>query len=114
MDIFQREWPIHGCDGMFLGNIVHTYSDEDCRSLLQTAARYLVPGGRIWLHEVLWNDNKDGPLIAALWNGTLRRFTPGRQRTRAELASLLGQSGFSGALVTATSGGFSLVEATKP
>jgi len=113
MDMFRAPWPIAACDGMFLGNILHTYGDDGCRFLLEEAARRLAPDGRIWLHEVLWNDNKDGPLTTALWNATLRRFTPGRQRTGAELAELLERSGFVDAQITGTAGGFSLVEARR-
>jgi SAM-dependent methyltransferase len=111
MDMFRTPWPIAACDGIFLGNILHTYADDGCSLLLQEAARHLAPDGRIWVHEVLWNDNKDGPLTTALWNGTLRRFTEGRQRTGAEIIALLGRSGFVDAQITATAGGFSLVEA---
>jgi hypothetical protein len=114
MDMFRTPWPISECDGVFLGNIVHTYDDEGVRFILKESLERLVPGGRVYVHEVLWNENKDGPLIAALWNGTLRRFTNGRQRTGSELENLLSECGFGDLFITPTAGGFSIVEGKKP
>jgi hypothetical protein len=113
MDLFRTPWPFAECDGIFLGNIVHTYDDDGCRFILKQCRERLVPGGRVFVHEVLWNDDKVGPLIAALWNGTLRRFTSGRQRTGVELTALLSECGFVDSHITLTAGGFSIVEGRK-
>jgi hypothetical protein len=92
---------MHGCD------------DNECRVLLREAFDGLPPGGRVLIHEALWNANKDGPLFTALFNFSLAASSGGGQRTRAEFDVLLTEAGFKNIRVTPTAGGFSLISATK-
>lgn len=113
MNALQFPWPIPRCDGVFIGNFLHGFGDDLCRRLCTEALRHLEPGGKIWLHEMVWNPNKDGPLITALWNAAIRN-GPGRQRTPRELTSLLESAGFVKPYVIHTAGVFALVAARKP
>ena len=111
-DVHQRPWPLPECDGILFGNFMHSCADDECRVLLRESFEHLLPGGRVLLHEMLWNEQKDGPLVTALWNFWMISVSAGRQRTAAELAALLSETGFSDVAVVPTAGCFSLVTAT--
>ena len=113
MNAFDYPWRIPACDGIFIGNFLHGFGDDTCRRLCEEAFRHLEPGGKIWIHEMIWNANKDGPLFTALWNAVIRN-GPGRQRTAAELAALLEHAGFVDSYVVPTVSAFALIAAKKP
>jgi ubiquinone/menaquinone biosynthesis C-methylase UbiE len=106
-------WPVEGCDGVLFGNIFHFCDDEECLHLLAESHRILPPGGRVFVHEMLWNDRRDGPVATALWNFWMATISGGRQRTRAELHAMLSRSGFSPAGEERTSAGFTLAVADR-
>lgn len=112
-DIHKTPWPIQDCDAILFANILHFCADDECHNLLQECYRLLPPGGRVILHEMLWNEEKDGPLVTAYWNFWLISVSAGRQRTRSEFADLLSAAGFSAPIVEETRGGFSLVVSRK-
>lgn len=113
-NVFDTPWRLQQCDGIAFGNFMHACEDDECRLLLKETFDTLAPRGRVFIHEVLWNDRKDGPWVAASWNFWLASFTGGRQRTRDEFQSLLLEAGFSDVQVVPTAGYFSLIVATKP
>jgi hypothetical protein len=113
MSALEYPWPIPACDGVFMGNFLHGFSDEICRAVCEEAFRRLTPGGKLWVHEMIWNDNKDGPLITALWNAAMRN-GPGRQRTFREIATILQAAGFVDPYLVPTAGAFALIVGQKP
>jgi ubiquinone/menaquinone biosynthesis C-methylase UbiE len=113
-DAFSAPWPVPGCDGVFIGNFLHGFDDAACIKVCREAYRHLCSGGTIWLHEIVWNDNRDGPMITALLNASMRTGGSGRQRTCQELAEILESAGFVSPRVVPTSGAFALVAARKP
>lgn len=112
-NVYHLPWPVKDCDGILFGNFLHWCSDDECRILLKECFRILPVGGRLFIHEMLWNDNKDGPLVTALWNFWLVAISAGGQRTRGEFARLLAETGFDLSQQIATRGGFSLLVAHK-
>jgi hypothetical protein len=115
MDIFRDEWNFGQCDGIVFGNFYHATDDDGCRFLTAKSFETLAPRGRIWLHEVLFNENRDGPLVAALWNANMAvRRKGAKQRTASELKTFLDEAGFENFSVRQTAGGFSLVGGSKP
>jgi len=112
MDVFSEAWQFAPCDGMLFGNFFHVFPEAPCRVLAQRCFDGLVQGGKILLHEVLFNEGKTGPLIAALWNANMH-VIGGRQRTATEFFTILHDAGFSDLLVTPTASRFSLVEGRK-
>lgn len=115
MDMFRDEWRFGDCDGVFFGNVLHGTDDVGCELLARKAFAALTNGGRIWIHEVLFKEDRTGPLVAALWNANMIARRPGaRQRTGAELSSILRCAGFESCHMVPTAGHFSLVAATKP
>jgi 3-hydroxy-5-methyl-1-naphthoate 3-O-methyltransferase len=114
MNAFEFPWKLPECDGMFIGNFLHGFEDETCQRICRESFDRLAPGGRVWLHEMIWNDNRDGPLMTALWHAAMRSGGAGRQRTRQELATLLSNAGYSDIRSTPTSGPYALVSGHKP
>ncbi|MFM7142553.1 MAG: methyltransferase, partial [Alphaproteobacteria bacterium] len=113
-DVYHpNPWPLHPCDGILFGNFLHTADDDECRFLLRRSFETLEPGGRILLHEMLWNERRDGPRLTALWNFWMIANSAGRQRTLGEFRALLEETGFVDVDMTPTAGCFSLVTATK-
>ncbi len=112
-DITTSPWKVPPCDGAFIGNILCAFDDSTCVAICREAYEHLEPGGKIFIHEILWNDEKTGPLLTAVWNAAMR-VGGGRQRTARELTSMLGKCGFADPYVVPTAGGFSLVTARKP
>jgi acetylserotonin N-methyltransferase len=113
MNALEYPWPIPACDGIFMGNFLRGFGESTCRELCEEAHRHLLPGGKIWIHEMIWNENKDGPLITALWNASMRQGL-GQQRTFQEIATILESAGFADPYVVPTAGAFSLVAGCKP
>ena len=54
-------------DFIFLSNVVHQYSMDQNRKLLQIAAAALAPGGRICIKDFLLNDDRTTPAWSALF-----------------------------------------------
>ena len=113
-DIFTDEWDFGKCDCVFFGNFFHCNDDEACQFLCTKSFETLSENGKIWVHEVLLNEGRDGPLIAALWNAIMVARNPkAGQRTATELFRIMKRSGFENFCCRPTVGGFSLLESSK-
>lgn len=98
----------------FFGDIFHDWNQEQCLDLAQRSYASLLPGGCIFLHEMLWNDAKEGPLISALYSLCMVRATDaGRQYSAQELRAILHMAGFVDVSVLNLSGYYSLITARK-
>ncbi len=114
VNMFTQAWPT-GHDAHFLSNILHDWSDETCRLLVQRSFDALPAGGRIVLHEMLMNDDGCGPLPAAAFSILMLLGTRGRQYTLAELRAFLEPAGFTAVEAFTTGGGYySLIVGRKP
>lgn len=112
-DMFAHAWP-HGCDVVFLSDILHDWGETECVELAARSYASLSPGGRIVIHELLWNDRKDGPLVAALYSLCMVRATAaGRQYSFAELKKILHAAGFERPTIQRLPGYYSLIVASK-
>jgi hypothetical protein len=113
-NVHEQPWPLQNIDAVLFGNFLHFCDDDECTTLLRASARCLPPRGRLFIHEMLWNNRKDGPLPTALWNFWLTSVSAGRQRTFVELAALIQSAGFDDVKLHSTAGCFSLVTASRP
>ena len=113
MNVLEYPWRIPACDGVFIGNFLHGFRDDVCRRVCEEAFRNLAPGGKLWIHEMIWNENKDGPVFTALMNAAMRK-GPGLQRTAQEIVAILESAGFVDPYVVPTSGVFALIVGRKP
>ena len=113
VDMFRQPWP-QGYDAVFFSNVFHDWSFRTCAELAAKAFAILPPGGRIYLHEMLLDDDHTGPLAAATFSLVMFIGTQGQQFTFAELRDLLHGAGFSGIRVDATFAYHSVVSGIKP
>jgi predicted O-methyltransferase YrrM len=111
-NMFKDPWP-SGYDGVFFSNVFHDWDKELCLVLSQRSFECLPPGGRIYIHEILLDDSKTNPLVAASFSIELLLMTKGRQYSAAELDELLKECGFEDVTVVHTYGYYSLVSAQK-
>jgi len=113
VDMFHDPWP-KGYDAIFFSNIYHDWDRKRCEFLTKQSFDALPAGGRIYLHEMLLNDTKDGPGTASLFSMNMCFFTEGKQFSGGELKTMLEAVGFRDVLITHTYSYYSLVSARKP
>jgi len=111
-DLWKGEFP--ESDIHFYSQIFHDWPDEKCQFLADKSFKYLKSGGRIIVHEVLYNDDKNGPFVAAAASVGMLLWTEGRQYSGQELSSMLAQAGFVDIEVIPTFSYWSIVTAIKP
>jgi hypothetical protein len=112
-DMFREAWPT-GFDAVLFSNIFHDFGWERCMRLARSAFDALESGGRIYLHEMLLGDSKDGPLPAvSFWLG-MAAISEGRQYTASEFETMTRDAGFIDFRILPTYGYYSLVSARKP
>jgi len=99
----------------FYSQIYHDWPPDRCRLLARKSFEALEPGGRLILHEILYDDRKTGPFATAAMNiNMLLWYEAGRQYSGQELSAMLEEAGFSGIEVTPTFGYYSVVTGRKP
>jgi acetylserotonin N-methyltransferase len=114
VNMFTEDWP-RGHDGHFFSNVFHDWSDETCRLLARKSFESLPGGGRIFLNEILMDDEHTGPFPAAAFSLLMLVGTLGKQYSLAEFRDILGSAGFVDVEAARTGGGYySLVSARKP
>ena len=94
LNFFEDLWPV-GHDTVFLSNILHDWSLQECLQITRSAYRSLPMGGRIVIHEVLMDEYFEGPSAAALFSLVMLLRTEGRQLRYSEIVRMLSNAGFS-------------------
>lgn len=113
-DVLKQPQRIPVCDSIFIGNLIHDMGDTDCLSLFEGCYRALAVGDSMWIHERLWNDTKDGPLLTAQWHFIMMSHSrKGKQRTTGEVEALMAAAGFAAGKRIATTSGFTLIEGIR-
>lgn len=85
--------PLPAADVVLLSNVLHDWDEPECRALVQRCADVLPVGGRLLIHDVLLNDELDGPLPIALYSAALFTLTEGRAYSGAEFGGWLREAG---------------------
>jgi acetylserotonin O-methyltransferase len=91
-DFFNDELP--EADLFALGRILHDWSDEKIRTLLEKIYRRLPAGGALLVVERLLAEDKSGPTTALMQSLNMLICTEGRERTLSEYTKLLESAGF--------------------
>jgi len=113
-NMFEEEWP-RGPTAHFFSNVFHDWSPETNRMLAARSFAALPSGGRIFLNEILMDDDGTGPWTAAAFSLMMLLGTLGKQYSLEEYRALLESVGFVDVQAVRTGGGyFSLVSARKP
>lgn len=92
-NFFVDDFP-HGCDGILLSNILHDWEVEVGELLLEKSFKTLPHGGKIFIHEMLLDEDKCGPKTATAFNLLMYVNHGSQQFTKSELYLLLEKIGF--------------------
>lgn len=106
-------WPTD-YDAVLFSHMLDCFDDTHCRLLVQKAYACLPPGGRLYIHEMLLNDAKTGPLGVMALSLYDHLGSRGQQWTAGEVKAMLVSAGFVALTVTPTYGYNALIWATKP
>lgn len=87
---------------------------ERCRALAVRSLASLPSGGRIIVHEVLFNDDFTGPFSAAAFNINMLTLMTGAKYSGREMTQFLSDAGFTQIEVKPAFGYFSIVTGVKP
>jgi hypothetical protein len=81
-------------DVAWLSHILHAESPESCLNIIRKTVSALEPGGTIFIHEFILNDQRDGPLFPALFSLNMLLGTEsGRAYAAADLSGMLAAAG---------------------
>jgi O-methyltransferase len=92
-DMFRQPWP-QGYDAVLLSNVLHDWSLDSCAGLAKRAHDALCADGSIFVHEMLIDEDGNGPRTAAAFSMLVTLGTRGRQLRLSEICRLLEASGF--------------------
>ena len=106
--------PFPPADFHFYGMIFHDWTPEKCRFLARKSFDSLNPGGRIIVHEMLFNDDRTGPFAVAASNVAMLIAMQGQQYSGKEISAMLTEAGFTDIEVKPTFGYWSIVTGRKP
>jgi hypothetical protein len=111
-DMFTDPFP--QADVHLYGDIWHDWPREKGELLARKSFESLPSGGLIILREVLYNDERTGPVAAAAYGVDMLLVTMGGQYSRKEIKSLLEDIGFKNVQMVAPGAGYrSLITARK-
>ncbi|MFZ0415931.1 MAG: methyltransferase [Candidatus Acidiferrales bacterium] len=111
-DMFKDPFP--EADVHLYGDIWHDWPKEKGELLAKKSYASLPSGGRIILREVLYNDDRTGPVAAAAYSVDMLLVTMGGQYSRKEMKALLEDAGFRDVQIGAPGAGYrSLITARK-
>lgn len=107
--------PFPPADLHFYSDIYHDWSPEKGRFLTHKSFESLEPGGRIIIHEMLYdNEQKLGAPAVAAYNMMMLIWTEGQQYSGTQLSRMLNEAGFVDIKVLQTSGYWGVVTGCKP
>lgn len=106
--------PFPPADLHFYSFIYHDWTPDKCRFLTGKSFESLPPGGRILIHEMLYDDAKTGPFPIAAFSMIMLGWTEGEQYSGRELSAMLVEAGFTNIEVKPTFGYWSIITAGKP
>lgn len=92
-DFFRDELP-KGSDVLLLAHVLHDWGPDKDRLILGKCFAALPSGGTLILREAMMNDDKTGPLAAALMSLQMLNATEGRNYSWAEYTEWMEQAGF--------------------
>lgn len=111
-NIWQDHWPV--ADLHFYSNMYHDWMPDKCHFLTAKSFSSLEPGGRIVIHEMLYNDDKTGPFAMAAFSMVMMGWTEGKMYSGRELTTMLDEVGFEDIQIYKAFGYHSVVTGVKP
>jgi hypothetical protein len=111
LDMWNDSFPLG--DIFFLADIFHDWNSEQCIILAKKCYDSMSTGGKIILHEMLFDDEKAGPALTAAYNMKMLLWTEGQQYSFKELKIILEKVGFKNISKVNALGNWSLVVGQK-
>lgn len=111
-DMWKDPYP--AADLHFYGMIFHDWPADQCRFLARKSFASLPTGGRIIVHEMLFNEERTGPFGVAAFNMVMLTYLDGEQYSGREIAGFFSEAGFTDIEVKPTFGYWSIVTGCKP
>jgi len=112
---YNRDPFPQGFDLVFMSSIVHINSPQQNAALIAKGAAALNPGGQLVVREFLMNEDRTGPLHAALFALNMLVNTPeGDAYTESEIRAWMNQAGLLDIRCTEADGGASLLTGRRP
>jgi O-methyltransferase/methyltransferase family protein len=112
VDMFRHAWP-KGYDAHFFANVFHDWSFDTCAKLAASSYAALENGGRIFLQEMLLDDDGDSPATAVAFSLLMCLGTKGQQFTFAQMKNILENAGFTDIQSKQSYGYYSLISGRK-
>lgn len=106
--------PFPAADIHFYSDIYHDWPREKGHFLTQKSFDSLEKGGRIIIHEMLYDDQKNSSPAVAAYDIAMLLWTEGQQYSARELSTMLMDVGFMDVEVKPTFGYWSIVTGCKP
>ena len=110
-DMWNDSFPV--ADVHLYSAVYHDWPAEKCQFLTQKSFDSLPSGGRIIIHEMLFNDDKTGPFPVAAHHMNTSLSLGGQQYSGYELSMMLKQAGFIDIEIKPASSYWSLITARK-
>ncbi|WP_300457925.1 methyltransferase [Desulfobacula sp.] len=83
-------------DAAWLSHILHGEGPDQASDIIQKAVSALKPGSKIFIHDFILNDTRDGPLFPALFSINMYLGTPeGQSYSETEISDMLTANGIS-------------------
>ncbi len=83
-----------GYDIIWISQILHSHTEEQCRLIIDKAVKAVNPGGQVVIQEFFLNDDLVTPLAAAMFSVHMLAVTPGgRAYTHREVAAMMAEAG---------------------
>jgi 2-polyprenyl-3-methyl-5-hydroxy-6-metoxy-1,4-benzoquinol methylase len=93
-DFMKDDWE-GGYDLIFISQIFHSYTGEECLRLLRKSRAALNPGGRVVVQEFYLDESRTKPPVGAIFAINMLVNTPGgRTYTPTEMAAWMKKAGF--------------------
>ena len=102
-----------GCDGYILKHIIHDWSDELCRKILELIREQLPENGRVLVCEQVVPEDGSPSLAKMLDIEMLAHCVGGKERTESEFAGLFASAGLRLERVVMTEGPICVLEARR-
>ncbi len=97
----------------FYSQIFHDWPEDKCKFLAKKSFDSLPSKGKIIIHEMLYDDDKHGPFVAAACSVALLSWTEGKQYSGLEIKEFLEEAGFADIDIIPTFGYWSVIVGTK-
>jgi O-methyltransferase domain len=101
-----------GADAYLLSHILHDWSEDRCRAILDNVRKAMKPASRLLIVEMLLPEG-DAPHPGKMIDLLMLVMTGGQERSEAEYRELLGSAGFQLTRVVPTNSAVSIVEAMR-